>query len=208
MNWYYADAGKQVGPVDRPFLDQLVASGKVRDDTLVWHEGMESWQPLRDVWGPIPAAEAPARHFRYAGFWIRFAARVIDAVLLAIVNAIVKIPLAIMLGVGAGWHAGMIFLPMAMSLMGVSVILSLGIGVVYEAYFVSTRAGTPGKLALGLRIVRADGSPVSGSVAVGRYFAQWLSAMILMIGYIMAGFDPEKRALHDRICQTRVIHAG
>jgi uncharacterized RDD family membrane protein YckC len=35
----------------------------------------------------------------------------------------------------------------------------------------------------------------------------WISAFILMIGYIMAGFDPEKRALHDRICETRVIYS-
>ena len=42
--------------------------------------------------------------------------------------------------------------------------------------------------------------------AVGRYFAQWLSAFILYIGYIIAGFDSEKRALHDHICDTRVIY--
>jgi uncharacterized RDD family membrane protein YckC len=41
---------------------------------------------------------------------------------------------------------------------------------------------------------------------VGRYFAQWISAIILAIGYIMAAFDDQKRALHDRICETRVIH--
>jgi uncharacterized RDD family membrane protein YckC len=29
----------------------------------------------------------------------------------------------------------------------------------------------------------------------------WVSAFILMIGYIMAAFDPEKRALHDRIAR-------
>jgi uncharacterized RDD family membrane protein YckC len=40
---------------------------------------------------------------------------------------------------------------------------------------------------------------------VGRYFAQGLSAMLLYIGYIMAGFDSEKRALHDYLCDTRVI---
>ena len=32
---------------------------------------------------------------------------------------------------------------------------------------------------------------------MGRYFAQWLSGFIQMIGYIMAGFDPEKRALQQ-----------
>ncbi|HET6371045.1 MAG TPA: RDD family protein, partial [Nitrospiria bacterium] len=41
--------------------------------------------------------------------------------------------------------------------------------------------------------------------ACGRYFAEILSGIILCIGYIMAAFDDEKRALHDRICGTRVI---
>jgi uncharacterized RDD family membrane protein YckC len=91
-------------------------------------------------------------------------------------------------------------------LLGLVQMLQLAIAVAYEAYFVSTRGGTLGKLALGLRIIRADGSPVPAGLAVGRYFAQWISAIILMIGYIMAAFDDQKRALHDRICETRVIH--
>jgi uncharacterized RDD family membrane protein YckC len=64
---------------------------------------------------------------------------------------------------------------------------------------------TPGKMALGLKIVRPDGGPISAGRAVGRYFAEILSALTLMIGYMMAGWDSEKRALHDRIADTRVI---
>ena len=45
MKWYYADSGRQVGPVEDSQLDDLVRSGAVRDDTLVWREGMPSWQP-------------------------------------------------------------------------------------------------------------------------------------------------------------------
>ena len=55
--------------------------------------------------------------------------------------------------------------------------------------------------------VRAGGGPVPGSLAVKRYFAQWVSALILMIGYFMAAIDEQKRALHDRICDTRVVHS-
>ena len=84
----------------------------------------------------------------------------------------------------------------------VSVLIAAG----YEIYFVAGRGATLGKMALGLQIVRADGAPISMGLAAGRYFAQWLSGLILMIGYIMAGFDDQKRALHDRICETRVIH--
>ena len=217
MKWYYADGDNRVGPLEEAALDELIASGKVRPETLVWREGMPSWQPLRVVrdstMGPVAVVRdstmgpAAGHKVRYAGFWIRFAARCIDGVLLAMVNAVVKIPLTIMLGIGGGRSAGLVFLPVAIGLAGASVIISIGVGVLYEAYFVSTRGGTLGKLALGLRIVRADGGPVSGSLAVKRYFAQWLSALILLIGYIMAAFDDEKRALHDRLCETRVIHA-
>jgi uncharacterized RDD family membrane protein YckC len=155
-----------------------------------------------------------AGRFHYAGFWIRFLARLIDGILLGIVNAIIRIPLAIMLGVGFGGGVGLgrfgggaLFAPAALGLIGISVLISIALGVIYEVYFVSTRGGTLGKLALGLKIVRADGSPVSAGLALGRYFAQWLSGAILLIGYIMAGFDSEKRALHDHICQTRVIYS-
>jgi uncharacterized RDD family membrane protein YckC len=46
MAWFYADGGKQVGPIEDAALDDLVRSGVVRDDTLVWREGMPNWQPL------------------------------------------------------------------------------------------------------------------------------------------------------------------
>ena len=60
-------------------------------------------------------------------------------------------------------------------------------------------------MALGLKVVRPNGMPVDLPRAFGRYFAKMLSAIILFIGYIMAGFDAEKRALHDMICDTRVV---
>ena len=64
---------------------------------------------------------------------------------------------------------------------------------------------TPGKMACGLKVVMADGGKVTYLRALGRAFSEILSGIILYIGYIMAGFDDEKRALHDRICDTRVI---
>ena len=207
MKWYYADAGKQMGPIEDSTLDVLVASGQVRGDTLVWHEGMTAWQPLREVRESVVAVTAPVAHHRYAGFWIRLVARMIDAVLLGVVNLAIRAPLALMLGLGTGRGRSLILLPAVISLIAISAFISIAVGLVYEVYFVSTRGGTIGKLILGLKIIRADGSPVPPGLAAGRYFAQWLSGAILAIGYIMAGFDPEKRALHDRICETRVVYA-
>jgi uncharacterized RDD family membrane protein YckC len=63
-------------------------------------------------------------------------------------------------------------------------------------------------MACNIKVVMADGGKVSFARAIGRHFAKFISGMILGIGYIMAGFDDQKRALHDRICDTRVIKSG
>ena len=144
---------------------------------------------------------------RYAGFWIRFLARFIDGMILGMAGLILRLPLMIMLGIGMGRGYRFGMTPAVGAAMGASLLVNLLLGMAYEVYFVSTRGATPGKMALGLKIVRAIGSPVDAGLALGRYFAQWISGITLFIGYIMAAFDSQKRALHDRICDTRVIHA-
>ena len=229
MQWFYAQNGQQVGPVEEAALDDLVRQGVVRDDTLVWTAGMPSWQPHGTARGarampppvlpgtPVmapmpPGAPMPAAP-RYGGFWIRFLARVIDVVLVSAIGAIIRIPLAI-LGIGAigGLPANpgdfMEVLPLLAGIFGLSLMISIALQATYEVYFVSTRGATPGKMVLGLKIVRADGSPIPVGLAFGRFCAHWLSGLALMIGYIIAGFDKEKRALHDHICGTRVIYAA
>jgi uncharacterized RDD family membrane protein YckC len=261
MKWYYADSGRQVGPVEDAQLDELVRSGGVRDDTLVWREGMANWQPHSAVRGPakpvpIPAAAVPiaaetrfcsecGRPFpaqdmvtigsatvcaqckplymqrvreggqpigvrRYAGFWIRFVARVIDGIILGVVGLIINLPLQMAFGLSTlrpGADIGTA-LPMMMGTLGLSLAVNVVIQGVYEIYFLSTRGATIGKLALGLKVIRADGGMLTTGQAAGRFFAYLLDMYFtLLIGFIIAGFDTEKRALHDRICDTRVIHA-
>ena len=56
-------------------------------------------------------------------------------------------------------------------------------------------------------MIRVDGGRITAGLAIGRYFAKnWLNLFTLLIGYIIAAFDDEKRALHDRICDTRVVY--
>jgi uncharacterized RDD family membrane protein YckC len=85
-------------------------------------------------------------------------------------------------------------------------LMALGASLADSAYFVTKFGATPGKMAVGIRIIRADGGPVQVGQAIGRYFAHLLSGFILYIGYMMAGWDEEKRALHDRIVETRVVY--
>jgi uncharacterized RDD family membrane protein YckC len=146
--------------------------------------------------------------FRYAGFWLRFVAAIIDGIITNLVSGIAQFAvlgsfstfggITTEVGAEAMWAA-------LAGRVGLAVALGTAIHACYEAFFVAHLGATPGKLALGLKVVRPDGGPVSLGRAFGRYFAKMLSAMILFIGYIMVGFDSQKRALHDMICDTRVI---
>ena len=151
---------------------------------------------------------APAPTVVYGGFWIRFLAAIIDGIILMVVGSIVQFALLGSLVAIPQPQAGadpMVYIGSMLGALGIAWLINTVIGCCYEALFVSKLSATPGKMALGLKVLRPDGSRVSLGRAAGRYFAKMLSAIILMIGYIMAGFDAQKRALHDMICDTRVI---
>ena len=64
---------------------------------------------------------------------------------------------------------------------------------------------TPGKLAIGIKVVRTDGDKISFLRVFGRYWATLLSAILIGIGYLMAAFTARKQALHDMVCDTLVV---
>ena len=79
---------------------------------------------------------------------------------------------------------------------------------IYEVAFLAQMGATPGKAAFGMKVVRPDGRPIGVGRAIGRYFSKLGEGWIILIGwcgYLLAGIDSQKRALHDMICDTRVI---
>lgn len=84
-------------------------------------------------------------------------------------------------------------------------LVSIILGVAYSVIMIGKYGATLGKMAMGLRVVRPDGSRFGYGLATGRYFAHYINAFTFGIGYLMAIWDKEKRGLHDRICGTRVI---
>jgi uncharacterized RDD family membrane protein YckC len=82
--------------------------------------------------------------------------------------------------------------------------------IVYEGLMMSRRDGqTLGKIALHLRVVRPDGSPISSGQAWGRAAVRSLLASFLsLLNYIPAFFTKEKTPLHDMAAKTRVIYLG
>ncbi|MDY7037753.1 MAG: RDD family protein, partial [Thermodesulfobacteriota bacterium] len=79
------------------------------------------------------------------------------------------------------------------------------IAATYTTLMLGKYDATLGKMACKIKVITSDGGKVSYARALGRHFAEFLSAIILSIGYIIAAFDDQKRSLHDRICNTRVI---
>src|SRR5580698_26611 len=59
MNWYYADQGRQTGPVDETLLDELVRSGTLPSSALVWTEGMGDWKPYSSIHTSSSGAGSP-----------------------------------------------------------------------------------------------------------------------------------------------------
>jgi len=146
--------------------------------------------------------------FVYGGFWTRFCAKFVDAIILWVVGIVVQMLLAlVVLGSANTFGTAMLKYSAHQRLVfqAFSIPLSIGVAICYAIFFIKRWDATPGKMALGLKLVRPDGSKLSVGRIIGRYFAEWISGAILCIGYIMVAFDDQKRGLHDRICDTRVI---
>ena len=141
---------------------------------------------------------------RYAGFWRRFLAYFVDGVILGVVNIILMMFILIpMLVVGNGNPDDLNALPALVVILIYAI--QIGTGFTYETVLIWKYGATLGKRICQVEVVRVDGGPISYGLAVGRYFAKILNAFTLGIGYIIAAFDEEKRGLHDRLCNTRVI---
>jgi|ERR1700722_6354406 len=161
--------------------------------------------PTQAVWQT--SARPPVA---YAGFWLRFVAFIIDAIVLSFLGTIITLPFMASMGL-RGIMRGHV--PMSreelIPLMGAFIRLSLIRTVLNWLYYAllesSAWQATLGKKALGLEVTDMQGMRISFGRATGRFFAKIISGIILFIGFIMAGFTEKKQALHDMIAGTLVI---
>mgnify|MGYP001117235424 CR=1 FL=1 len=85
-------------------------------------------------------------------------------------------------------------------------ILGFIIGVGYQWYFLTQQNGqTPGKMLMGLRVIRTDGEPIRDADAVLRYIGYLINSAVMMLGWLWGFFDPQNQGWHDKIAQTFVI---
>jgi uncharacterized RDD family membrane protein YckC len=139
----------------------------------------------------------------YGGFWIRFVAYLLDAVLLNIAFWIIATVIGVsMIPADPAKFDSEQFIAQ----MGKFQLVALVVTWLYFALLESSaRGATVGKMVLGLRVVDDSGQRISFLRATGRFFAKFISGLILLIGYIMAAFTDRKRALHDIMAGTLVV---
>ena len=122
-----------------------------------------------------------------AGFIDRFLAAIVDGLILLIPNVIVLVVLGGLLGN----------------------LISLLIGAAYVIYFWSSSGQTPGKSAMKLKVVMADGGAIlTPGEATMRSVATIISAIPIFLGYFWVIWDPKHEAWHDKIASTKVIKIG
>jgi len=124
---------------------------------------------------PMPGVQV------YAGFWMRVGAHLLDILILIIPMTLLS------------------FVPL------INIVAAfVGPWLYFALQESSGRQATLGKLALKIYVTDLQGRRISFGQATGRHFGKIVSAIILCIGYMMAGFTAQKQALHDIMAGTLV----
>jgi uncharacterized RDD family membrane protein YckC len=121
----------------------------------------------------------------YAGFWIRLLAALVDAIPITIMSLLIQLVtediasgLLLRLLISATYHIG---------------------------FWVAADGATPGKMAMGIKIMKTNGELIGVGTAILRYVGYFVSAAVFLLGFVMIGLSPQKRGLHDYIAQTVVV---
>lgn len=165
-----------------------------------WNE--PSGQPLSEVPSqPLTEGlgEPEGQTVTVIGFGRRLVAYIIDAVILWVVGLCLGFGIISLTATGASQD----------TVAGANVAvqcLSLLIALAYFVIFWATTGQTPGKMALGIKVIRTDGSPVTWGQAILRYIGYIISGLVLSLGFIWIAFDSKRQGWHDKIANTYVVH--
>jgi uncharacterized RDD family membrane protein YckC len=146
---------------------------------------------------------------RYGGFWIRFGARFVPILILAVMF----MPSVMRAASQSHKTSGALNPVYATAGMATFLLVTFLMSAAYEILMLKYRSATLGKMAFGLVVVRSKSPRLSWGVCFGRFFMwnivtcgiPYLNSILVLVSSIMAGVDGEKRALHDRVCDTRVV---
>jgi uncharacterized RDD family membrane protein YckC len=148
---------------------------------------------------PAPAASSrpgPMPGWHYAGFWVRFLAFLIDAILLGIISAAFT-PV---------WGPQVTTTGTNFEVNAQANAIGTVVGLIYFAGFWSWRGQTVGMMPFNMQVVGvADGKKIDFIRGLLRYVGFIIAAIPLLIGLIWAAFDARKQGWHAKIASTVVI---
>lgn len=208
--------GHEYGPVMLEELKSWVRDGRIGRHTHIWRSDVGTWlaaaqyQELRGEIGSLPlSATGAATGFDGVGFWARLGAFIVDSLLLYLIYAAVAMllgwPLNIKFASGTPPASFEDLKPLLFD-MGRQISLSFFLRLIYEVMMTGALGATLGKMIIGAKIVRADGSKLGYGFALLRFLAKIISDVACYVGYLFIAFREDKRALHDLIVGTRVIY--
>jgi uncharacterized RDD family membrane protein YckC len=179
----------------------------------------EFFQRIRQGLAPVDSDSVPGP-YGYGGFWRRFCAKFVDG----IISGVVIVPIMFLLAVVmlGSWNfiqpeqLSNVSSGQLMLFNFVTSLIGLAFNLAYSVFFIRKYDATPGKILMGLKLVRSDGASLTTGRIVGRCLAEGSGnlfsgigmqfvSIIVLIGYVIAAFDSEKRTVFDRLCDTRVI---
>jgi len=154
-------------------------------------------EKLLDVRSGISGDKA----FELASIGKRFLALVVDSFIIGIPLAAIAFSAMLdLMTTGKLRPEEVVFLPLVFW-------MGLVITVCYEGLMLGARGQTLGKMALGIKVVRADGNKLTKGQAWGRaLMRQVLIGCLRVVNYLPAFFTPERTTLHDMVAGTRVIN--
>lgn len=170
---------------------------EVKEDTkLVSEEEKDHGQEPIQEKEPQPLVANSISVLRYAGFWMRFWAYLLDLVVIGSINRLLIYP---------------VFRAFDLSLAETSMFAPIAIltALTFYLYFVLMTkflGQTLGKMAFGIKVIPLKGDSLSwGTVLFREWIGRFISSAILIL-YIVVAFLPKKQGLHDLFADTTVIH--
>jgi uncharacterized RDD family membrane protein YckC len=142
---------------------------------------------------PLEGQGKELSDYRYAGFWMRFWAYLLDLVVIGSINRIIVYP--IFRAIDSPVHETSMFAP-----------ISIITAIFFYAYFVLMTKFLGQTVGFGLKVVSLDNHKLNWSTIL---FREWIGRFIsgtILILYFVVGFLPKKQGIHDLFAGTTVVH--
>ncbi len=137
---------------------------------------------------------------KYAGFLVRLVAKIIDGLILFVLLTPVYLISFLTTGDPAPEN------PPILSI--IYIVAWLAVLIIYDIFFIKKYNATPGKMVMGIKVVKVDKSNIYWGDAILRWFVYKLGTniIVLFLGSLWIIWDKKKQGWHDKAARTIVVY--